>query len=130
MLWEMNWPFHNFCIDIIVFSNIFSHSQGPTSHSFPAGQSFSVKCKMPQKRTTHGSSLKQSTTLLKGHSQTKGYMVQRQHPGMMSSQNRATAHYGAVIGLKVTSDGMYLLSAGQVLYFIQFVCFFLQLLNS
>ncbi|RWR97166.1 DNA excision repair protein ERCC-8 isoform X1 [Cinnamomum micranthum f. kanehirae] len=85
---------------------------GPTSNSFPAGQSFSVKSKMPQKRTTHGSSLKQSTSLLKGQSQTKSYMVQRQHPGMMSIHNRATAHYGAVIGLKVTSDGMYLLSAG------------------
>eukprot|EP00268_Persea_americana_P059675 TRINITY_DN7356_c0_g1_i5.p1 TRINITY_DN7356_c0_g1~~TRINITY_DN7356_c0_g1_i5.p1 ORF type:complete len:323 (+),score=53.19 TRINITY_DN7356_c0_g1_i5:523-1491(+) len=87
-------------------------TKGPTSNSFPAGQSFSAKSKMPQKRTTHGSSLKQSTILLKGQNQTKSYMVQRQHPGMMSIHNRATAHYGAVIGLKVTSDGMYLLSAG------------------
>lgn len=39
-------------------------------------------------------------------------MKQRLHPGMLSTQDRATAHYGAVIGLKVTEDGMYLLSAG------------------
>jgi DNA excision repair protein ERCC-8 len=31
---------------------------------------------------------------------------------MLSSQDRATAHYGAVTGLKITEDGMYLLSAG------------------
>ncbi|GFY96015.1 transducin/WD40 repeat-like superfamily protein [Actinidia rufa] len=29
-----------------------------------------------------------------------------------TNKDRATAHYGAVIGLKVTGDGMYLLSAG------------------
>ena len=86
---------------------------------------------MPQKRTTHGSSLKQSTILLKGQNQTKSYMVQRQHPGMMSIHNRATAHYGAVIGLKVTSDGMYLLSAGQVLHLYPICLFFsLKLLNN
>ena len=39
-------------------------------------------------------------------------MKQRLHPGMLSTQDRATAHYGAVTGLKVTEDGMYLLSAG------------------
>lgn len=37
---------------------------------------------------------------------------QRSHPGMVSSHDRATAHYGVVTGLKVTEDGMYLLSAG------------------
>lgn len=42
----------------------------------------------------------------------KGSLKQRLHPGMLSSQDRATAHYGAVTGLKVTEDGMYLLSAG------------------
>lgn len=41
-----------------------------------------------------------------------GYSKQRRHPGMMSSQDHATAHYGAVTGLKATEDGMYLLSAG------------------
>lgn len=42
----------------------------------------------------------------------KGSARQRLHPGMLSSQDRTTAHYGAVIGLKATEDGMYLLSAG------------------
>ncbi|ESQ34077.1 hypothetical protein EUTSA_v10007615mg [Eutrema salsugineum] len=36
----------------------------------------------------------------------------RLHPGMLSTLDRATAHYGAVTGLKATNDGMYLLSAG------------------
>lgn len=36
----------------------------------------------------------------------------RIHPGMLSTLDRATAHYGAVTGLKATNDGMYLLSAG------------------
>jgi DNA excision repair protein ERCC-8 len=31
---------------------------------------------------------------------------------MLSTLDRATAHYGAVTGLKATNDGMYLLSAG------------------
>lgn len=44
--------------------------------------------------------------------QVRGSGKQRLHPGMLSSQDRATAHYGAVNGLKVTNDGMYLLSAG------------------
>uniref|UniRef100_A0A1J3H926 DNA excision repair protein ERCC-8 n=1 Tax=Noccaea caerulescens TaxID=107243 RepID=A0A1J3H926_NOCCA len=36
----------------------------------------------------------------------------RLHPGMLSTLDRATAHYGTVTGLKATNDGMYLLSAG------------------
>lgn len=44
----------------------------------------------------------------------KGPVRQRLHPGMLSTQDRATAHYGAVTGLKVTEDGMYLISAGWV----------------
>ncbi|CAA0223009.1 unnamed protein product [Arabidopsis thaliana] len=36
----------------------------------------------------------------------------RIHPGMLSTLDRATAHYGVVTGLKATNDGMYLLSAG------------------
>lgn len=39
-------------------------------------------------------------------------VVQRAHPGLLSINNRATAHYGAVTGLKATRDGMYLLSSG------------------
>ncbi|XP_010460544.1 PREDICTED: DNA excision repair protein ERCC-8-like [Camelina sativa] len=34
------------------------------------------------------------------------------HPGMLSTLDRATAHYGVVTGLKATNNGMYLLSAG------------------
>lgn len=41
-----------------------------------------------------------------------GHAKQRRHPGMISSQDNATAHYGAVTSLKATEDGMYLLSAG------------------
>ncbi|CAN8291204.1 unnamed protein product [Cochlearia groenlandica] len=36
----------------------------------------------------------------------------RLHPGMLSTLDHATAHYGAVTGLKATNNGMYLLSAG------------------
>ncbi|KAM2374097.1 hypothetical protein ACFXTH_043056 [Malus domestica] len=58
---------------------------------------------------TNGSGAKHSPI---GKGPVKGSMKQRLHPGMLSSQDRATAHYGAVTGLKVTEDGMYLLSAG------------------
>ncbi|XP_059287748.1 WD repeat-containing protein ATCSA-1 isoform X1 [Lycium ferocissimum] len=59
-----------------------------------------------QKKMGNGVSIKQSAR------QVRGSGKQRLHPGMLSSQDRATAHYGAVNGLKVTNDGMYLLSAG------------------
>ncbi|KAM2593132.1 hypothetical protein TB1_042329 [Malus domestica] len=36
----------------------------------------------------------------------KGSMKQRLHPGMLSSQDHATAHYSAFTGLKVTEDGI------------------------
>ena len=64
------------------------------------------------KRTSPGTGGKQMSALHKGSASTRGSVVQRVHPGMSSSLNRATAHYGAVIGLKATKDGMYLLSAG------------------
>lgn len=47
-------------------------------------------------------------------------MKQRLHPGMLSTQDRATAHYGAVTGLKVTEDGMYLLSAGCLFWYLSY----------
>ena len=50
----------------------------------------------------------------------KGPVRQRLHPGMLSTQDRATAHYGAVTGLKVTDDGMHLLSAGRDLFQLGF----------
>lgn len=48
----------------------------------------------------------------KNRSQANGSRKQRLHPGLLSMQDRATAHYGAVTSLKVSEDGMYLLSAG------------------
>ncbi|KAJ1286298.1 hypothetical protein BS78_03G343000 [Paspalum vaginatum] len=63
-----------------------------------------------QKRT--GISKKNSPALHKIQNLTHGQMQQRLHPGLSSSQNRATAHYGAVTGLRTTTDGMYLLSSG------------------
>ncbi|CAD6235864.1 unnamed protein product [Miscanthus lutarioriparius] len=63
-----------------------------------------------QKRA--GISKKSSPALCKIQNLTHGQMQQRLHPGLSSSQNRATAHYGAVTGLRTTTDGMYLLSSG------------------
>lgn len=38
--------------------------------------------------------------------------VQRQHPGMMSANDRSTAHNGSVTSLQTSDDGLYLFSAG------------------
>lgn len=65
-----------------------------------------------QKRVSVGNGKRQLTTTRKGDYQRKGGDVQRLHPGMVSSLNRATAHYGAVTGLRAIEDGMYLLSSG------------------
>lgn len=62
-----------------------------------------------QKRTRNS---KNSPKLRKSQNLTQGHMQQRLHPGLSSSQNRATSHYGAVTGLRTTKDGMYLLSSG------------------
>ncbi|KAK9112015.1 hypothetical protein Scep_019534 [Stephania cephalantha] len=83
--------------------------QGTTSKSFPIGQTSFMKAKAPQKKAAHGNSVKQALGRLPSHN--KGYLGHRLHLGMLSSRDRATAHYGAVIGLKVTGDGMHLLSA-------------------
>ncbi|KAL2346478.1 hypothetical protein Fmac_000478 [Flemingia macrophylla] len=72
-------------------------------------QDSSTKSRAAQKKHANGSGSKQ---LPIGRVPSKGPMKQRLHPGMLSTQDRATAHYGAVTGLKVTEDGMYLLSAG------------------
>ncbi|GAB2293845.1 WD repeat-containing protein ATCSA-1 [Dionaea muscipula] len=64
-----------------------------------------------QQKKVLGNGTKQSTTG-KMRMQAMGSVTQRLHPGMLSSQDRATAHYGAVTGLKVTDDGTYLVSAG------------------
>ncbi|KAI3785412.1 hypothetical protein L1987_44530 [Smallanthus sonchifolius] len=69
------------------------------------------KARAPQRKVGSGSSSKHSgnSKILK---HAKGSAKQRLHPGLLTSQDRATAHYGAVLGLKATEDGMYLLSAG------------------
>lgn len=74
------------------------------------GQSSSVKSRGEQKSVSVGNGRKLSTSRMS--TQLKGSAKQRLHPGMISSQDRATAHYGAVTALKTTEDGMYLLSAG------------------
>ncbi|XP_077230665.1 WD repeat-containing protein ATCSA-1-like [Tasmannia lanceolata] len=83
-----------------------TYTRGSESQYLPACDSSFSKVRIPQKRTG----------FCRSQSQAKSYagqrLQQRLHPGMMSSRNRATAHYGAVTGLKVTADGMYLLSAG------------------
>lgn len=61
-----------------------------------------------QRKLANGNGTKQSL----GVKMAKGSVRQRLHPGMLSIQDHATAHYGAVTGLKLTEDGMYLLSAG------------------
>ncbi|GAU31180.1 hypothetical protein TSUD_316050 [Trifolium subterraneum] len=69
----------------------------------------STKMRVAQKKLANGSG---SGQLPIGRLSSKGPMKQKLHPGLLSTQDRATAHYGAVTGLKVTEDGMYLLSAG------------------
>lgn len=80
-------------------STLKSSSGGPTS---------SAKSRPSQKKMGNGVSIRHTAIAR----QVRGSGKQRLHPGMLSSQDRATAHYGAVNGLKVTNDGMYLLSAG------------------
>lgn len=72
-------------------------------------QDSSTKLRGAQKKHANGSGSRQHPI---GRVPSKGPMKQRLHPGMLSTQDRATAHYGAVTGLKATEDGMYLLSAG------------------
>lgn len=83
-----------------------------TSKSFSAGQSSSSKSRAAHRKHGNGNVSKQGSTTKKNFGQIKGSAGQRIHPGFVSSQDRSTAHYGAVIGLKMTADGLYLLSAG------------------
>lgn len=73
---------------------------------------YSAKGLVSQRKSSLGNTMKQLPSLRKGNFLSKGSTVQRLHPGMTSGQNRATAHYGAVTGLKATGDGMYLISSG------------------
>lgn len=84
-------------------------NKASSSKSLPAGQGSSVKSKSALRNIAFGNGLKSSFARI---SSTKGSSRQRGHPGMLCSQDRATAHYGAITGLKATEDGMYLLSAG------------------
>ncbi|KAI4337054.1 hypothetical protein L6164_015511 [Bauhinia variegata] len=68
-----------------------------------------TKSRAAQRKLANGSGSKHSPI---GRVPAKGHAKQRLHPGLLSSQDRATAHYGAVTGLKITEDSMYLLSAG------------------
>lgn len=80
-----------------------------TSKSSLASPGSFTKARPSQKKLANGNGMKQ---LPIGKLPVRGHTKQRLHPGLLSSQDRATAHYGAVTGLKVTEDGMYLLSAG------------------
>ena len=77
--------------------------------AFIGSQDSSTKLSAAQKKHANGSGSRQQ---LIGRVPSKGPMKQKLHPGMLSTQDRATAHYGAVTRLKATEDGMYLLSAG------------------
>ncbi|KAK3166021.1 hypothetical protein QOZ80_1AG0040540 [Eleusine coracana subsp. coracana] len=78
-------------------------------HMDSFGPSPSRRSSSAQKRTGNA---RNSQAMRKGQNLTHGQMQKRLHPGLSSSQNRATAHYGAVTGLRTTADGMYLLSSG------------------
>ncbi|XP_038716584.1 WD repeat-containing protein ATCSA-1 isoform X1 [Tripterygium wilfordii] len=79
-----------------------------TMNTDSESRNLSPKSRTPQRRSIRKSE-KQS---LLDRTSAKGLVRQRLHPGMLSSQDHATAHYGAITGLKITEDGMYLLSAG------------------
>ncbi|KAL2529550.1 Transducin/WD40 repeat-like superfamily protein [Forsythia ovata] len=83
-----------------------------TSKSSSSAQSSFEKVRAPQKKVVNSNALK-PLAVGRISNQPKG-VRQRLHPGMLSTHDRATAHYGVVTGLKVTEDGMYLLSAGQL----------------
>ncbi|XP_052190814.1 WD repeat-containing protein ATCSA-1-like [Diospyros lotus] len=86
-------------------------SKVSTPKSLSAGQSLFMKARAPPRKMVHGNGSKQHA-VGKTPSQPKSSAKHRMHPGLLSSLDRSTAHYGAVIGLKVTEDGMYLFSAG------------------
>ncbi|CAN6721729.1 unnamed protein product [Malus baccata var. baccata] len=96
-------------VKVFFFSWLSQKSLVPTVKSSSPSHSTSAKARVAQRKLTNGSGAKHSPI---GKGPVKGSMKQILHPGMLSSQDRATAHYGAVTGLKVTEDGMYLLSAG------------------
>ncbi|GFQ06297.1 DNA excision repair protein ercc-8 [Phtheirospermum japonicum] len=84
-------------------------SRPTTNKKSSAGPSSSVKAQAPQRKASNGNASKPHAVRISN--QVK-IAKQRSHPGMLSSHDRATGHYGVVTGLKVTDDGMYLLSSG------------------
>ncbi|XP_051150806.1 WD repeat-containing protein ATCSA-1-like [Andrographis paniculata] len=78
--------------------------------SSSASQSSNGKVRAPQKKSSNGISLKPHS-VGRISNQVK-VTKQRSHPGLLSIHDHATGHYGVVTGLKVTQDGMYLLSTG------------------
>lgn len=91
-------------------NKFFFLKQASTSKSSSIGSS--SKSRTAQRKHVNGNGSKHSSVTKKNFSQEKMSAGKRLHPGLISSQDRSTAHYGAVIGLKMTSDGLYLLSAG------------------
>nr|GMC50506.1 DNA excision repair protein ERCC-8 [Ipomoea batatas] len=83
-------------------------NKSSTSKSPSVNQTSSLKSRPSQRKTVISNGHKQSVI----DRQVRGSSKQRLHPGLLSSQDRATAHYGVVSSLKVTDDGLYLLSAG------------------
>ncbi|CAL9185585.1 unnamed protein product [Musa hybrid cultivar] len=77
-----------------------------------AGSSSLDNKSVSKKKTPLGNGMKQSQALRRPQNLLRTPVRQRSHPGMSSSHDRATAHYGAVTGLKASGDGMYLLSSG------------------
>ncbi|RWW84877.1 hypothetical protein BHE74_00006492 [Ensete ventricosum] len=77
-----------------------------------AGSSSLANKSVSRKKSPLGNGMKQSQALHKPQNLLRTPVRQRSHPGMSSSHDRATAHYGAVTGLKASVDGMYLLSSG------------------
>ncbi|XP_073000380.1 WD repeat-containing protein ATCSA-1 [Typha latifolia] len=86
--------------------------KGSATWTTSAAQSSLARSSKLQNSTALGNGKKQLHTSRKNQILSRGHAAQRSHPGMSSSHNRATAHYGAVTGLKATGDGMYLLSSG------------------
>ncbi|KAG0600734.1 hypothetical protein M758_11G057500 [Ceratodon purpureus] len=64
-----------------------------------------------QQREAKRAKLSKGSLALK-NARAKESAVQRQHPGMMSANDRSTAHNGSVTALQTSDDGLHLFSAG------------------
>ncbi|XP_010540400.1 PREDICTED: DNA excision repair protein ERCC-8 isoform X2 [Tarenaya hassleriana] len=86
------------------------NSKVSASKSSSGGQNLHVRSKAQRKHSD--SQIFRGSSSGKSSVDRTGRKEKRLHPGMLSSLDRATAHYGVVTSLKATNDGMYLLSAG------------------